>query len=99
MEDLVGRAGPYAPLIAFSLVGFALVAWRWWRPSGGLSLWAAGSLALLTVALFLLLLVSFRNANPQLGFAEHVGFAVWGSVFLVGSGTVIWLMYQGRKRM
>jgi hypothetical protein len=98
MGDLIAQAGPYILLAAFTLAGFVLVAWRWWGSSGGLGRWSLGGLALLTAALFVILLVWWRNANPDLGLAEVIGFSIWGALFLVGSGAVIWLRYKGRSR-
>ncbi len=52
------------------------------------------SLALLTAALFLVLVPTFRVISPELAVAETVGTALWSAVFIVGSGVIIWLRYK-----
>ncbi len=94
MQDVLSGFTGLLFLTAFSLLGFALMAWRWWARSGGLSRGAFVGLALLTVALFLVLVPTFRVISPELAVAETVGMALWSAVFIVGSGVIIWLRYK-----
>lgn len=98
MTDFGARLRPYLVVTAISVVGLGLAAWRWWSRSGGLSHTAIRVLMVLWAIFFTALLLLFLLAPSPLPLPEAIGFAMFISVFMMGSGVAIWLQHKGRTR-